>query len=77
MYAGGFNQPGAWETLGKKLKDGGFDLVAVDDNLIDIIWEGKPLPPSNLIIAQPLKWTGESSYRTVASSSLYWSQLIT
>jgi hypothetical protein len=57
----------AWDTLHKKLTNGGFDLIPVNDNLIDLVWDEQPPRPSNLVITQPLKWTGNLFLNGVAS----------
>ena len=50
----------AWETLYTKLDDYGFQLVPVSENLVDLVWKDRPPRPSNLIMTQPIKWTGWS-----------------
>jgi Xaa-Pro aminopeptidase len=43
------------------LSAGGLELVATAGaNLVDQIWEGKPLAPCELASVHPLKWAGES-----------------
>lgn len=45
--------------MSKALSSAGHSLVAVQDNLIDAIWEDRPPRPSTKLIALGLKYTGE------------------
>ena len=49
-----------WKPLCEQLDNGGFDLVAVDENLIDEVWENRPARPANPVILQPLTYSGKS-----------------
>uniref|UniRef100_A0A672QD35 Xaa-Pro aminopeptidase 1 n=1 Tax=Sinocyclocheilus grahami TaxID=75366 RepID=A0A672QD35_SINGR len=47
-----------WKSMSKALSSAGHSLVAVQDNLIDTIWEDRPAPPSTKLITLGLKYTG-------------------
>uniref|UniRef100_A0A4W4F960 Xaa-Pro aminopeptidase 1 n=1 Tax=Electrophorus electricus TaxID=8005 RepID=A0A4W4F960_ELEEL len=47
-----------WKTLAKALSSAGHSLVAVQQNLIDAIWEDRPARPSTQLSALGLKYTG-------------------
>ena len=47
-----------WETLSKALKPEGHHLVAVDHNLVDLVWDDRPSPSSAPIMALAEKYTG-------------------
>lgn len=47
-----------WKNMSKALSSAGHSLVAVQDNLIDAIWEDRPTRPSTKLIALGLKYTG-------------------
>uniref|UniRef100_A0A671QIV0 Xaa-Pro aminopeptidase 1 n=1 Tax=Sinocyclocheilus anshuiensis TaxID=1608454 RepID=A0A671QIV0_9TELE len=47
-----------WKNMSKALSSAGHSLVAVQDNLIDTIWEDRPAPPSTKLITLGLKYTG-------------------
>ncbi|KAI7791471.1 xaa-Pro aminopeptidase 1 isoform X1 [Triplophysa rosa] len=49
-----------WKNMAKALSGAGHSLVAVQDNLIDAIWEDRPPRPSTKLIALGLKYTGLS-----------------
>ena len=48
-----------WEPLSKKLASDGHKLVAVSQNLIDLIWDDQPESPTDLVIVQPLNYSGQ------------------
>lgn len=50
-----------WNPLSKTLKSSGHILVPVERNIVDIIWEDKPAPPSNVIQPLGIKFTGKNS----------------
>lgn len=56
----------SWELLSSELEAVGHSLVAVHQNLVDIIWMDKPLPPMNLIVVLPLEYTGMTWQEKVA-----------
>ncbi len=45
--------------MSKALSSAGHSLVAVQDNLIDAIWEDRPARPSTKLITLALKFTGQ------------------
>ncbi|XP_051979920.1 xaa-Pro aminopeptidase 1-like isoform X1 [Xyrauchen texanus] len=47
-----------WKNMSKALSSAGHSLVAVQDNLIDAIWEDQPPRPSTKLITLGLKYTG-------------------
>jgi len=47
-----------WETMQKEIEKYGLSLVPVPSNLIDMIWDDQPPPPSNLVVPLELKYTG-------------------
>ncbi|XP_067252480.1 xaa-Pro aminopeptidase 1 isoform X2 [Chanodichthys erythropterus] len=47
-----------WKNMSKALSSAGHSLVAVQDNLIDAIWEDRPPRPSTKLMALGLKYTG-------------------
>ncbi|RXN33656.1 xaa-Pro aminopeptidase 1 isoform X2 [Labeo rohita] len=47
-----------WKNMSKALSSAGHSLVAVQDNLIDAIWEDRPARPSTKLISLSLKYTG-------------------
>uniref|UniRef100_A0A673G9K0 Xaa-Pro aminopeptidase 1-like n=1 Tax=Sinocyclocheilus rhinocerous TaxID=307959 RepID=A0A673G9K0_9TELE len=47
-----------WKNMSKALSNAGHSLVAVQDNLIDAIWEDRPPRPSTKLIALRLKYAG-------------------
>ncbi len=46
-------------TLRKAVAKAGIQLVALERNLIDQIWEDRPAPPAEPVRAHPLKFAGE------------------
>ncbi|XP_025833927.1 xaa-Pro aminopeptidase ApepP isoform X2 [Agrilus planipennis] len=49
-----------WVSLQKHLESSGQELVSVENNLIDLIWDNKPKTPNNQIIPLDRKYTGKS-----------------
>uniref|UniRef100_A0AAR2LWH2 X-prolyl aminopeptidase (aminopeptidase P) 1, soluble n=1 Tax=Pygocentrus nattereri TaxID=42514 RepID=A0AAR2LWH2_PYGNA len=49
-----------WKAMAKALSGAGHSLVAVQDNLIDAVWEDRPVRPSTQLSALGLKYTGLS-----------------
>ncbi|XP_028828945.1 xaa-Pro aminopeptidase 1 isoform X1 [Denticeps clupeoides] len=47
-----------WKNMFKALAGAGHSLVAVQDNLIDAIWDGRPHRPSTQLITLGLRYTG-------------------
>ncbi|XP_065218401.1 xaa-Pro aminopeptidase 1 [Planococcus citri] len=47
-----------WKTLQIELEKRNQTLIPVNSNLIDLIWEAQPLPPTGLVDPLPLKYTG-------------------
>uniref|UniRef100_A0A8C1PS88 Xaa-Pro aminopeptidase 1 n=1 Tax=Cyprinus carpio TaxID=7962 RepID=A0A8C1PS88_CYPCA len=47
-----------WKNMSKALSNAGHSLVAVQDNLIDAIWEDRPPRPSTKLITLGLKYAG-------------------
>lgn len=47
-----------WKNMSQALASAGHALVAVEDNLIDAVWEDRPPRPSTPLIALGLKFTG-------------------
>uniref|UniRef100_A0A671KUT3 Xaa-Pro aminopeptidase 1 n=1 Tax=Sinocyclocheilus anshuiensis TaxID=1608454 RepID=A0A671KUT3_9TELE len=47
-----------WKNMSKALSNAGHSLVAVQDNLIDAIWEDRPPRPSTKLIDLGLKYNG-------------------
>jgi Xaa-Pro aminopeptidase len=50
-----------WDTMKKELESSGRKLIAVKDNLIDIIWKDRPARPLNPAVLLPLKYSGKPS----------------
>jgi Xaa-Pro aminopeptidase len=48
-----------WKPLCKELKQNGNSLVAVTENLVDPVWDGRPDPPSSNIMVLPQRYTGK------------------
>ncbi|GFU20859.1 xaa-Pro aminopeptidase 1 [Nephila pilipes] len=49
-----------WIELSSKLEVSGHSLHAVSQNLVDLIWDDRPSPPSNIIEPMSLVYTGRS-----------------
>jgi Xaa-Pro aminopeptidase len=49
------------ERLKKAVEDAGSELVAVEENPIDIIWTDRPAPPLAPVAEHPAKFAGESA----------------
>lgn len=47
-----------WSSLSNDLQAAGINLVPVDTNLIDVIWNEKLSPPSGVINPLPIKYSG-------------------
>lgn len=47
-----------WKTLQIELEKRNQTLIPVNQNFIDLIWEGQPLPPTGLVDPLPIKYTG-------------------
>ncbi len=47
-----------WTPLSKSLDSSGHFLVPVDRNLVDIVWEDRPNPPSHIIEPLGIQYTG-------------------
>ncbi|XP_035204460.1 xaa-Pro aminopeptidase 1-like, partial [Stegodyphus dumicola] len=50
----------SWQTLSKQLKSEGHILIPVQQNLVDIIWNGRPEPPLKTIECLPIEYTGKT-----------------
>lgn len=48
-----------WKKLSKGLASSGHTLVPVDKNLVDLVWDEKPPPPSSPIVPLGVRYTGE------------------
>jgi len=48
------------KTLEENLKKKGHSLVAVNENLVDLVWKDKPAPPKNKAFVHPIKYAGKS-----------------
>ncbi len=48
-----------WKNMSKALSGAGHSLIAVQDNLIEAIWEDRPARPSTKLITLGLKFTGQ------------------
>ena len=48
----------SWKPLQKTLDASGHILVPVAQNLVDVVWEDRPQPPSNPLITLAQKYTG-------------------
>lgn len=55
-----------WKPLSKELRSNGHSLVPVQENLIDLIWEDRPDPPSSALIVLPPRYTGYTWQEKVA-----------
>ncbi|GMG87136.1 aminopeptidase P family protein [Biformimicrobium ophioploci] len=53
-------EPGL-KLLRESCAKGGIELVALDSNPIDAIWQDRPATPSGLAVPHPLQYTGEES----------------
>ncbi|XP_014667790.1 PREDICTED: xaa-Pro aminopeptidase 1-like isoform X2 [Priapulus caudatus] len=49
-----------WRPLSEKLKQSGRELVPINQNLIDLVWDDRPASPSNHIDIQPLQFAGKT-----------------
>ncbi|KAK7009131.1 xaa-Pro aminopeptidase 1-like isoform X1 [Biomphalaria glabrata] len=49
-----------WKPLRKELKSFGHELISVEDNLVDFIWESRPDPPNSELIVLSDEETGSS-----------------
>ncbi|XP_035674151.1 xaa-Pro aminopeptidase 1-like [Branchiostoma floridae] len=47
-----------WKRLSSKLESSGHKLVAADQNLVDLVWDDRPEPPSNPLMVLSTKYTG-------------------
>ncbi|TRY97835.1 hypothetical protein DNTS_014967 [Danionella cerebrum] len=47
-----------WKTLSKALRSAGHSLVAVQQNLIDVVWQDRPARPCSKLTSLGLKYTG-------------------
>lgn len=56
-----------WRSLSKSLKASGHTLVPIDRNLIDLVWDERPPPPSASIVPLSVKFTGCSWQEKVIS----------
>lgn len=50
----------SWRSLSKELEQFGHQLIPIDKNLIDAIWDDRPNPPTNPIVPLDLKFTGQT-----------------
>lgn len=48
-----------WKNMSKALTGAGHSLVAVQDNLIDVVWTDRPERPSTQLRTLGLEYTGE------------------
>lgn len=55
-----------WKPMSKELKTSGHFLVPVPENLIDLIWDDRPGPPSSTLIILPKCYTGYTWQEKVA-----------
>ncbi|KAI1305957.1 Xaa-Pro aminopeptidase 1 [Halotydeus destructor] len=49
-----------WNKMSKELDECGHSLVAVDKNLVDLVWDDRPPPPSAPIVPLAIRYTGKS-----------------
>ncbi|XP_075222774.1 aminopeptidase P isoform X3 [Lycorma delicatula] len=49
-----------WSTLSNDLQAAGINLVPVNINLVDLIWDDQPSPPSSVVHPLSMKYTGKS-----------------
>lgn len=49
-----------WRPLSKLLKSNGHHLVAVNQNLVDLVWQDQPPPPCNSLMVLEHSYTGKS-----------------
>ena len=49
-----------WDPLSRKLTGDGHKLVAVNDNLVDLVWDDQSESPNNSVIVQPIQYTGKA-----------------
>nr|CAD7463512.1 unnamed protein product [Timema tahoe] len=49
-----------WKIIQNDMKGSGVNLVPIATNLVDLIWEGKPASPSNMVVPLAIKYTGKS-----------------
>lgn len=47
-----------WKPLSRDLRSNGHCLVPVEENLVDLIWEDRPPPPTSAMIVLPKQYTG-------------------
>ena len=53
-----------WTPLSKTLVSSGHSLIPIQPNLIDILWDEKPLPPRNSIEPLGIEFTGKINMST-------------
>lgn len=62
-----------WKNMSKALNSAGHSLVAVQDNLIDVVWPDRPERPSTQLHALGLEYTGQCP--TVLTIILYYYEI--
>lgn len=68
-YDASLFSPKEIERFTDYLKEKNIEWVAIDDNLVDKIWDNKPLPVYTPIIAYPLEYAGRSASGKIESVS--------
>jgi len=49
-----------WKPLSTALEEAGHLLIPVHENLVDLVWEERPLPPLKTILPLDIRYTGKS-----------------
>lgn len=62
------------KSFGKNLEDNNLKLSFEQDNLIDMIWEGKPPRPHNPILELPIEYSGVASQDKISKLQKYLSE---
>lgn len=49
-----------WKKLSTQLQESGHILIPCPENLIDLVWDERPSPPSSPVVPLPIKYAGRS-----------------
>ena len=57
-----------WTPLSKTLLSSGHILIPVERNLVDLIWDDRPLPPGHIIKPLEIEYTGQNKFLLLLKS---------
>ena len=57
-----------WTPLSKTLLSSGHILIPVERNLVDLIWDDRPLPPAHIIQPLEIEYTGQNKFLLLLKS---------